>query len=272
MLTKVEVYTTQGQTLVLPLEYSDNGYLIQDIEGLDPVKATIASSSFANQDGEQYQSSRREARNIIIKLDMLRGAAASVRDLRTRLYTIFMPKSTIRLRFFSDDEDPVDIYGVVESCLAPLFTQEPVATISLLCHKPDFFMPTPVVIDGTTVSDTTEFAVNYEGSIETGLKLTVTLNRDLYDFVVYHRSSTNTLNSLRFNEPMLAGDIITINTAAGEKAATLTRTNNNSSVLYGIDPVSNWITLFPGTNYIRVYAEGAALPFKIEYTNKIGGL
>jgi hypothetical protein len=36
--------------------------------------------------------------------------------------------------------------------------------------------------------------------------------------------------------------------------------------------VSTWINFFPGTNYIRVYADGAAIPFTIEYTTKLGGL
>jgi hypothetical protein len=183
-----------------------------------------------------------------------------------------MPKSTVRLRFYSDDENPVDIYGVVESCVAPLFTAEPEATISLLCHKPDFYEPTPIVVNGNTVSTNTEFQINYEGSIETGIKVSLTLNRDLFEFVIYHRASDNSLSTLRFTENLLAGDVITINTAAGEKAATLTRAGSNSSLLYAIDPMSSWITLWPGLNYIRVYAEGAAVPFKIEYNNKIGGL
>jgi hypothetical protein len=272
MLTKVEVFTAQGQTLVLPLEYANNGYLIQGIDGLDPVKATVVSSSFAGQDGEQYQTSRREARNIIFKLELKRGAAESVRDLRTRLYSIFSPKSTISLRFHDDEDGVVDISGVVESCFAPLFVQEPVATISVLCHKPDFYVPTPIVVTGNTVSNSTEFQINYEGSIETGIKIALTLNRDMSQFTIYHRSPDNSIRSLEFNEPLLSGDIITIVTVAGEKSAILTRAGSNSSVLYGIAPVSHFITLFPGTNYLRVYAEGAAIPFTIEYTNKVGGL
>lgn len=274
MLTQVEVSTTQGQTLVLPLEYTDNGYLIREVEGLDPVKAVLVSSSFANQDGEQYQSSRREARNIIIKLGMIMGAAGSVRDLRARLYSIFMPKSIVRLRFISDevDEPAVDIYGRVESCFAPLFVKEPIATISLMCHQPDFYDPVVVSIPGNTVSNVTEFQVDYSGSIETGFKFSMTLNRNLNEFTIFHRSSDNSLSTLEFSEPLLSGDTITISTVFGEKGAILTREDSNRSVLYGVTPVSNWINLFPGTNYIRVYAEGAAIPFVIEYNNKVGGL
>lgn len=272
MLTKVEVFTAHGQTLVLPLEYSNNGYLIQDIEGLDPVKAVVVSSNFAGQDGEQYQTSRREARNIVFKLELKRGAAESVRDLRTRLYSIFSPKSTIRLRFHDDEDGMVDISGVVESCFAPLFVQEPVATISVLCHKPDFYVPTPKFVAGSTVSDSTEIMINYTGSIETGIKFLLDITQDMSEFTIYHRLPDNSLRSLEFNEPLLAGDKLEINTNAGEKSAVLIRAGSHSSVLYGIAPVSHFITLFPGTNYIRVYSEAIPSPFVIEYTDKVGGL
>ena len=272
MLTKVEITNEQAQKLVLPLEYTDNGYMIREIEGLDPVKAVIVSSSFANQDGEQYQSSRRETRNIVIKLGLERGIAGSVRDLRNRLYSFFMPKTTAHMRFFSDDEPPVDIYGQIESCISPLFTQDPMATISLLCHKPDFYIPTPVIINGATVSNGTEIAIPYDGTIETGIVLTIPVNRDLLNFTVYHRSPTNKLGTLEFNVPLLSGDTMTINTNVGEKGAILRRSNNDTSLLYGITPVSTWITLFPGMNHIRVYSEGVPVPYTIEYGTKIGGL
>jgi hypothetical protein len=86
----VEVTNTQGQTLVLPLEAYNDGYLLSEIEGLDPVKATLVSSSFANLDGEQQQSARREARNIVLHLDLLMGYGIPISALRRNLYIFFM--------------------------------------------------------------------------------------------------------------------------------------------------------------------------------------
>jgi len=77
---------------------------------------------------------------------------------------------------------------------------------------------------------------------------------------------------LEFKEPVLLGDMLVISTISGDKGATLTRAGSIKSVLYGITPVSNWINLFPGTNHIRVHADGAAIPFSIDYTTKLGGL
>ena len=99
MLTAVEAFTPQGENLFLPLQDSSGGYVVQDIDGLDPVNAQIVSSKFARLEGEQYQSSYREKRNILISLGLEPdyGAALSVSQLRSRLYDFFMPKSPVRL-------------------------------------------------------------------------------------------------------------------------------------------------------------------------------
>ena len=60
MLTRVEVRNDHGNLLNLSLQEILGGFIVEEIQGLDPVAATIVSSSFAQLDGEQYQSSRRE--------------------------------------------------------------------------------------------------------------------------------------------------------------------------------------------------------------------
>jgi hypothetical protein len=75
-----------------------------------------------------------------------------------------------------------------------------------------------------------------------------------------------------FAEPLIAGDVLTISTVSGNKHATLTRAGSDSSLLFGVAPDASWINLFPGPNYIRVYTEGAAIPYTITYTSKVGGL
>jgi hypothetical protein len=277
MLTKVDVITEQGLTLELPLQDSSEGYLVKDIGGLEPVKATLVSSSFANVDGEQYHSSRREARNVVFKLGLEVGHTTGTgRQLRSNLYRYFMPKSTVKLRFYEDDMGGfVDIFAVVESFDCPLFAQEPEATISLMCYDPDFYDPDPVIINGVTTDDTDEMLIEYDGTVETGILFNLMVDRTLPEFTIHHRSSDNAIRSLVFEEPLSAGDVLTISTVTGAKGATLTVNEEaTSSILYGIDPASNWINLFPGMNYIRVYVEetGDPIPYTIEYTTKYGGL
>jgi hypothetical protein len=272
MVYKVEARNSQGNTLVLPLGDYSNGYLVKPIDGLDPVDANIVSSSFANIDGEQHQSSRRASRHIIMKLGLKMGAAGSVSSLRAKLMKFFMPKSIVRLRFFREEGPYVDIYAVVEKFNCPLFVKDPEATLNLKCHLPDFYVPDPYTIASQTTPGTTEKLIDYEGSVETGFVLRMAINRSISQFTVFHRSTEETINQMYFSEPLIAGDVLTISTVSGDKGATLTRNGSDSSLLFGISPDSSWLNLFPGPNYIRVYAEGAAIPYTITYTSKVGGL
>lgn len=276
MLTKVEVLTEQGVLLTLPLQDISQGYSVQDIDGLDPTKATIVSSAFAQMDGEQYQSSRREKRNIILTLGYEPDyAVGTVQDLRKKLYSFFMPKQRVLLRFFQTGEPVVQIYGRVESLTSPKFLKEPTAVISLICFDPDFYNPTPTIIAGNTTASTVEQTHIYDGSVETGILFKLLVNRnDVTEFSIYHRPPDDSLRQLDFSVaiPFQSGDILSISTIPGNKYATLTRGGVDTSLLYGISPQSNWISFFPGTNKYRIYAEGAGVPFTIEYTPKFGGL
>lgn len=272
MLTKIEVTNEQGQLLVLPIYEPSEGIFVKEIDGLDPVKAILVSSSFATVDGAQYQSSRRETRDITMKFGMELGYGLDIRGIRQRLYSFFMPKTNVRLSFFVEGVDPVDIYGRIEVMESPLFTQEPEAFITLRCFDPDFFDPTPTIISQSTVTGTTEFLVQYDGTVETGIELVMTTPRDLSALDIFHRAPDGTLRSLEFEAALLANDKLTISTVTGAKGATRTRAGSDTSVLYGISPYSYWINLFPGANYLRVVATGTAIPFTIEYTTKYGGL
>ena len=275
MLTKVEVRTDQGALLTLPLQDVSQGLIVESIEGLDPVKANIVSSSFAQLDGEQYQSARREKRNLIINLALEPDyAVGSMQGLRNLLYQFFMTKQRVRLRFFSVGQPTVDIEGRVETFDAPKFMKDPTAKISVLCFDPDFFTPDLVILPGNTVSTSTETTHIYPGSVETGFVFKLMPNRDVSEFTIYHRPADDSLRSLEFQSPtpMISGDVLSISTQSGNKYASLTRAGIATSILYGISPQSNWINLFPGPNKLRVYAEGAAVPYSIEYTTKFGGL
>lgn len=276
MLEKVEVLTEQGVLLTLSLQDISQGYSVQNITGLDPVKATIVSSTFGQMDGEQYQSARREKRNIILTLGYEPDfATGTMQDLRKKLYTFFMPKSRVLLRFFHTGEPVVQIYGRVESFDSEKFSREPTATVSVICFDPDFYDPSPVILPGNTTPSTIETTHSYPGSVETGILFRLMVNRpSLTELTINHRPPDDTLRSLDFATatPLLVGDVLTISTIPGNKFVTLTRGGVDTSFLFGVSPQSNWISLFPGDNKLRVYAEGAGIPYRIEYTTKYGGL
>lgn len=273
MLETVEVRTEQGALLSLPLQGVISGYNIENIDGLDPVKATLVSSSFANMDGQQYHSSRRETRNIILTIGLEPDYLTStVQALRQALYGFFMPKAVVNLRFVMEDGLEVDIQGRVESMETALFTKEPAVNVSIICFDPDLFDATPVVLSGNTTSGTTETEIDYDGTVDTGVLLTVNVNRTVSGLTLYHRDPSGTLRSLDFQVAMVNGDIIKISTVTGDKYARKTTSGTETSALYAVSPQSYWLKLQPGVNTVRLYATGAAIPYTLTYTTRYGGI
>lgn len=274
MLETVEFRNVAGALLTLPLEDVVSGYLLDDVQGLDPVKAVLVSSSSANIDGSQYQSARREDRNLkfIIGLEPNFSVGETVRMLRTALYGFLMPKSEVTMKFTLIDGLEVEIKGRVETFETAIFSKDPAVEIVVLCFDPDFIDPIPVTLSGNTVSDMTETLIAYPGTVETGIELTININRTVSEITVYHRPADGTTRTLNFAESLVAGDILKISTVVGNKYATLTRLGVTSSILNGVSPQSNWVELQNGNNYIRVYAEGAAIPYTISYIKRHGGL
>lgn len=273
MLTSVEVRTSQGSSLTLNLEDDNSGVTVESIDGLDPVKATLVSSSFANLDGQQFHSARREARNLTFKLGLEPVFISdTVQSLRRRLYEYFMPKSTIFMQFNTAEGESKEIYGVVETFETPLFSKEPGIDISVMCFDPDFIDSELASFSGGTTSASVDVQVEYPGTVETGINFKLHVNRTLSEFTIYHRPPDGTLRSLNFVAALAAGDEVEINTVVGNKYARLTRAGVQSSLLYAIQPQSNWIELQPGLNLFHVYATGVTIPYDVQYYPRYGGM
>lgn len=260
--------------MVFTLEDDSSGIRVSKIEGLGPVKATLSSSGFADSDGEVYQSSRRDNRNIKLYLELDPATdEATVWDLRKRLYRIFMTESEVKLTFNLVDETSVSTVGRVEVFDYDHFVEEPEAFISLMCFDPDFYSQETTTVPGVTTAGQDSMVIDYDGSVESGITFVLNVDRTLPDFSIYQVTPEGETHSLVFdNYPLEAGDVLTISTVAGSKGATLVRAGVTYSVLYGVSPESRWFELQPGENSIRVYAEGAAIPFDISYVMKLGAL
>lgn len=273
MLQRIEAVSPQGTLLNLPLEDLYTGFLTQKVEGLGPVKATITSSSFAQLDGSEYQSSRREERNITMNIALEPDwTLETVDTLRDKLYVHFMPKTRVELRFYSDNKPVRYISGMVETCEPDHFSEDPEVNISIICNNPDFVDQTPQLIIGQTTAESLDNIVEYEGSVETGFLFTLFVDRTLSAFTIYHTDPSGFQQQLDFTGELLPGDELTIQTTPGSKFARLSRASVVSSYLYGISPQSNWHQLYPGDNIIRVFALGEEIPYTLTYTRKYGGL
>lgn len=273
MLNLVEARNSQGALLKMPLEDTSGGLVVEEIEGLGPVEATISSSSFANLDGEYYQNARREPREITFRFSLDPNYAEdTVADLRRRLYNWFMPKSAVELIFHMSDLVPVNTEGRTKSMETVLFDKDPQISVVVRCFDPDFLDLTARVLEGTTTELADEIVHEYPGTIDTGVLYTLTVDRDVSEFTIYHRGPDGVTRSMDFASPLLAGDVLEISTVPGDKHVTRIRDGVRTSVLYGLSPQSDWTKLRPGTNYLRFYAVGAPMPFSMTYNARYGGL
>jgi Phage tail protein len=272
MLTMVTVQNIRTGTLLLPLMDSSGGYAVEDIQGLDPVKATFVSSSQAQMDGAQLHNKRREPRNILMKLGLKPDYVTnSVASLRSNLYRYLMPKSTVIFSLYSDDVLWGTTEAEVESLENNMFTADPVVDISLICYDPDFHAPSPTLIEAQTVSDATTQSIEYDGTSDTGIIFNIAFPRASSEIRLYNIRPDLIDNMLDIDGSFLLNDILTINTNKGQKSVTINRSGLIIPALYYLASGSSWITLTQGINQFRAYHSGTPIPFDLEYTKKYGG-
>lgn len=272
MLETIKATNELGQTATVSLLDQNGGFLVKNVDGLDPVDAILASSSFALLDGETEQSVRRGARDIIMTFGLLDGYTSfSIKELRDQLYNFFMTKRKVVLTFTEDGEDYL-IGGTVEKCAPNRFSKDPEVVITVRCEKPDFLNPEPVVLNGVTVNTNVTIPIWYAGTSPTGVDLTVNIDRSLTDITLYVTDGGGTTQSFLVSSQFQAGDVLEISTSQGEKQVVLVRSNTRTSLLYAVSPYAQWVQLKPGQNQIRVYALGNPMNWHMEYLERYGAL
>lgn len=271
MLRQLDVMNRRGMTLIFDMFENDSGYQLQ-VDGLDPVKAEIVTTSYAGRDGVQFTSVSRGPRNLKIGIDLVPDGTEekTYTKLRRKLYSYFMTKSQIRMRFHDTSGLYVDLYGVVEDVQAPMFEEDPDVNIVVLCTEPDFVDPRTVIREGVTVSGGTLTEIDYPGTVETGILFTMDVNRTVNDFTIYNTGEDGVQQQLDISSELLAGDKLIISTVPGSKSITRIRSGITTSLLRAKTPQSNWIEFAEGLNNFRVYAPGDPIPYELQYTVRYG--
>lgn len=278
MLEQVDILTDTGKELSLPLSESSSGIILRGIQGLDPVKATLVSSEFAMMDGTQFQAARRESRNIILQMGLdSRYGGLSNTEIRHELYRVFMPKTQVRLTFSQTTKPPVEISGHVEIVSAPIFTKEPSFGVSILCNDPDFINPVLNTYSGEGYpSGMAMYDVDYAGTVASGVEIEVNMNTNAtgQGFEVQQTTPRGDNRSLIFSTPLLGGDGIIIKTHPGQKEVLVRRDGAETSILYGVDPQSEWPMLEPGLNKlgVRVTGDTEQSYYEVDWHDRYGGL
>lgn len=276
MITAIYLDNLMGTNQGISITSNTSGFTVRNIEGLGPVKASIVTSEYSLLDGGQYQSSKRDMRNVLITIGLSTNIPASPPNvLRAALYKVAMPKTMINFAITFDNLPTVLTRAYVESFETSLFTKDPSVTISLICPDPDFRDFNVTTVNGnSTVSPTnTQYTLTNTGNVPSGYNLEVNLNQSISDFQFRLISTTGATETLYVTTPLISGDKVVISTELNNKYARLTRSGVTSSILYAVSTASVWALVKPGTSYARLTgpAGSTAFPFILKWTPRYGG-
>lgn len=248
------------------LELTQNSeYDVINIEGLNPVSATINTYKIGVSDGEHYNSSYVNMRNIVLYI-VPKNKANDIETNRLALYKYFRPKHKIRLYFQHDSRD-IFIDGYVETFETSLFSQLQQFQISVICPQPYFLDISTAQGDFTQIENLFEFPfaieedgiefsrfgqiddiyIDNDGEVETG----VIIKLYAFGYVSNIELYLNDTQYFKLGDLSLeTGDILTINTNAGEKSVMLLRNGVEINCINYVAKGSTWFTLETGENKI----------------------
>lgn len=261
------------------LTNSDN-YSIDRIEGLDPPDNTINMSKIPGFDGEQYNSSSANKRQIVLYIDIL----PPVEENRLNLYKIFKGKRKVKLYYKNNSLD-VYIEGRVETVNVNHFTKQQQLQIPILCPEPyfknieemvlnmsliepKFEFPFDITSEGQIFSEQsqlTEINVMNLGTVDTGMTMVLRARGIVKNPKIYNRE---TAEYFGLNFEMQVGDVITVNTQRGSKSIKLLREGTEYNLFNYLMSGSTFLNLSVGDNLFVYEAEEGTTYLDITYKHQ----
>jgi len=255
--------------------------------GLEPVGADIITSALGMVDGDKYNGSRVGARNIVLTVYI----GGNVEQNRIRLYKFFAPKSNVKL-YYANGTREVYAEGYVETLECNQFALPCTAQISIICPRPYLSAIESIVQDITNTIDLFEFPFAIEeegkefstldgsgyvnmhnsGDVSTGAIFRIFAQSPVVGANIYN-AITN--EYFKITGTIDAGDTVTINTNAGNKRLTITKsTGETVNALHRRAAGSTWLQLAVGDNYIAYTADDgdAAMSVSVEHNNLFVGV
>jgi hypothetical protein len=261
---------------------SDNGreetdlLHIRNIDGLDPVKATINTSAFGSVDGGAYIGANVPTRNIVLTIHPNPDWGQwTFEGLRRAVYDYFMPKLLTRLVFHSDDIPPVEIYGYVEGCTGNPFTKDVELLVSIICPDPYFTAVDPTILTGITSDGSDPLEIEYKGNVETGFNVRVIHTAEPPPTSIGIQVGTPGLTYFNVAAGVTDTMYFLMNSIPGQKYVQNVDTNSGviTNLLSKLQIGSQWPTLKPGTNEFSVITDSPDnQEWRLTYFERRGGL
>lgn len=277
MLTKVKADSLWPDVPELVLNLinrpSSDLFVASNIDGLEPVKASINTTPQGSADGESFTGSSVGKRNIVFTIGYNPDwATYTISELRALLYKYFMPKKRKRLVFETDEFPPVEISGYVESIEPNIFSKDPEVIISVICPEPDFIAIDPTEVTGMANDPADIFT--YEGTVDTGVHLKVEKISGSNATTVSILDLIPELSLFEVDSGPTTTHFLEINSIPGEKYARLVAIAGGAvtSVLNKVEDDSVWPVLEPGPHEFQVTSNTGVQSWELTYYERFGGL
>lgn len=280
MIKSIKVINPSGESLKMELgKPEQSGFLIEHIDGLGPVKATMNTSKLANYHGVIYNSSYLGSRNINITLRFMESVKESIEDVRHKSYKYFPINQQIRL-IIETDTRTVETTGIVEDNPVDIFNRIEKTVIPILCPDPFLYSVSDSITTFTGISPKFKFPfsnkttepelhfgdidtrheanVFYKGDYETGCTITINALDDLEGNVEIHNLTDSIfmkLDTAKIPNGILTGDTITIETSPKHKSIMLLRDGKKINILNALAKNTKWFVLRKGNNLFAYRTE-----------------
>lgn len=278
MLTEVKAYSTWQSAPQLLLD--DNGRAetdliqVRNIQGLDPVIASIGTAPFGSVDGEAFVGTSVKSRNIVLTLHPNPDWGVwTFEALRRLLYSYFMPKQEVRLVFYSDDMPTMDIRGIVETVAANPFSEDPEFLVSIICPDPYFYATTPVILTGGAIrAGGSVLDIEYNGSVEAGVQVKLEKVSGTDPNSIGIQIGDPNLSWFTVNVGVDSDTYFQMSSFPRSKYAKTVTAAKDKSVLANVVEGSEWPMLLPGTNEFSVITNVGVQNWELTYFERFGGL
>lgn len=272
----------------------DVNYRLILATGFTPPSAEIFRSKSPNRKGAKYNGSTLNERSITLSIKLL----GDVEVNRNKLYEWIDSEQYIKIHYQNRLKN-VYCEGYVEESDIPLFDDNEIVTVNIVCPEPYWKDLESITTDISTIMSqfTFPFAIDKEGipfstiqtdnqtniyndGNETGILIQCIFKGNVTGLKIFNGNDISQYikfkNSITFHE----GEFLAINTDSSPKTIIRIKTDGTrENVLKYVDGRPYWFTLKKGNNVFGyecvddgVYVDESLVDMKISFTNKYLGV
>lgn len=229
----------------------DNGYILKDVQGLEPPLLTQVVAGF-DLNGQPVYDDIAEDRQLVLKIGLNLIHGRSFSSLRDDLYK-FLSRSVV-VSLMNESLVVCRAIGYISRVEAAHFTNKPEVQMTIECNTGEFVAPEAINIPLVDLNSGQPKISYDEGTAPTGfdLQFTVTASRAGFNILNHSRvrsfSSDPVSTKFQLAYPLIAGDIIMMSTRHKNKRVILSRSGIAYDLAGYINPGAVWPKLYSGVN------------------------